>query len=179
MSWPGNVNFPSTNYSSIRQEDIKNFMNSLRDCMVQLPVSRCLRCCTKKPQLLGESLDRGVWGNLAVAVMVRSLLLSLFLLGTTVLHTAAIAVGNLKTEYLTNPLGIDKGSPRFQWELLTDNENEPIPRGLSQVNYRIRVGTDAADGSVWDSGVVTSASSFLVKYAGPPLKSATVYVVLK
>ena len=114
-----------------------------------------------------------------MAVMVRSHLLSLLLLGAAVVHTTtgAIVLGNLKTEYLTNPLGLDKVAPRFQWELLMDDENEAMPRGLAQVSYRIRVGTGAADGSVWDSGVVSSTSNFQVKYAGPPLKSATVYVV--
>ena len=55
--------------------------------------------------------------------------------------------------YLTNPLGLDKAAPRFQWEIV-DNA-----RGVLQLSYRISVGTDAADGSVWDSGVVSSAQT--------------------
>jgi hypothetical protein len=56
--------------------------------------------------------------------------------------------------YLTNPLGLDKSAPRFQW-VITDST-----RGVLQASYRISVGTDAADGSVWDSGVVTSAQTY-------------------
>lgn len=85
---------------------------------------------------------------------------------------AIVGVGSLQTEYLENPLGLDRLSPRFQWGLTSD---APEPRGLVQTNYRVLIGTDSADGSVWDSGVVTSNQTYQIKYGGGPLKSATVY----
>lgn len=82
---------------------------------------------------------------------------------------AAVSVGNLKTEYLENPLGIDRAAPRFQWDLIGSE------RGLLQTSYRIKVGRTGADGSVWDSQAVPSARVYQVRYGGPPLTSGTVY----
>jgi alpha-L-rhamnosidase len=90
---------------------------------------------------------------------------------------ASVAVTNLKTEYLTNPLGLDRLHPRFQWDLV----GEATTRGLVQKSYHIKVGTVAADGSVWDSGVVASNKTYQIEYTttgykpGRPLASATVY----
>ena len=84
-----------------------------------------------------------------------------------------LQVANLRTEYLANPLGLDKAAPRFTWEL---HAEDTTVRGLAQASYRLKVGANgAADGSVWDSSVVRSARSFQVKYAGPALASGTVY----
>ena len=90
---------------------------------------------------------------------------------------ASVAVTNLKTEYLTNPLGLDRLQPRFQWDLV----GEATTRGLVQKSYQIKIGTAAADGSVWDSGVVASNKTYQIEYPttghkpGRPLASATVY----
>ena len=60
---------------------------------------------------------------------------------------SSFAVGNMTTNYLVNPLGLDKAKPRFSYEVVAEDE---ATRGLSQVDYRILVGsTGAADGSVW------------------------------
>ena len=83
------------------------------------------------------------------------------------------AVGNMTTNYLVNPLGLDKAKPRFSYEVVAEDE---ATRGLSQVDYRILIGnTGAADGSVWDSGIVASNASIQLRYGGPALKSGTMY----
>eukprot|EP00729_Bicosta_minor_P022849 gene22849-21066_t len=79
----------------------------------------------------------------------------------------------MTTNYLVNPLGLDKAKPRFSYEVVAEDETT---RGLSQVDYRILIGnTGAADGSVWDSGIVASNASIQLRYGGPSLKSGTMY----
>ena len=86
---------------------------------------------------------------------------------------SSFAVGNMTTNYLVNPLGLDKAKPRFSYEVVAEDETT---RGLSQVDYRILIGnTGAADGSVWDSGIVASNASIQLRYGGPSLKSGTMY----
>lgn len=68
---------------------------------------------------------------------------------------------NLKTEYLTNPIGIDIVRPRFSWTFTS---------GLKQTAYRIVARDDR--GSVrWDSGKVASSQMHLVEWGGKPLTS--------
>jgi alpha-L-rhamnosidase len=93
---------------------------------------------------------------------------------------ALVSVASLRTEYLTNPLGLDKAAPRFQWELrlpaAAAAAAAAVPRAATQQSYRMRVGASGtADGSVWDSGVVASNRSYQIKYAGAPLQSGAVY----
>ena len=47
--------------------------------------------------------------------------------------SATVATGNLRCEYLVNPLGIDAGSPRLSWVLSSRQ------RGESQTAYQILV----------------------------------------
>src|SRR5207249_10798724 len=77
---------------------------------------------------------------------------------------------NLRSEYLSNPLGMDVAQPRFSWVL------EHSERGQSQSAYRMLVATrrDALDqdkGDQWDSGQVRSDQSTQVVYDGKPLES--------
>eukprot|EP01045_Picozoa_sp_COSAG04_P036369 COSAG04_NODE_8817_length_927_cov_2.205314_1_plen_128_part_10 len=110
---------------------------------------------------------RGVGGRAALKMRALALLAPLLLQ-----QTLAVTIENLRTEYLENPLGLDKPAPRFAWELQAGAGQ----RGVAQQSYRILVGDKgAADGSVWDSKVVASNASFQVKYAGPPLKSGAIY----
>ena len=79
---------------------------------------------------------------------------------------------DLQCEYLTNPLGIDNGIPRFSWKL---KDPEPI-RGQKQRSYQILVASSAElldqnKGDLWDSGQVNSNQSALVAYAGNTLVS--------
>jgi alpha-L-rhamnosidase len=77
---------------------------------------------------------------------------------------------HLRCEYLTDPLGIDRTSPRLSWEMVDSR------RGAMQTAYQILVADApellAADrGNLWDSGQVRSDQSVHVSYAGLPLKS--------
>jgi alpha-L-rhamnosidase len=86
-------------------------------------------------------------------------LLSAFCAGTTL----AMAVENLRCEYLANPNGIDVLRPRLSWLLDSDR------RGEKQTAYQVFVTT--TQGELWDSGKVASDQSIQVEYAGKPLSS--------
>jgi alpha-L-rhamnosidase len=78
----------------------------------------------------------------------------------------ALTVGDLKCEYLTNPLGLDETAPRFSWSL------ESGERGAKQDTYRIRVSsTPAGIPDLWDSGTVESSETTNIIYGGKPLES--------
>lgn len=95
-----------------------------------------------------------------------------------------LKIYDLKTEYRTNPVGIDAKAPRFSWKMKSDRTN------VIQTSYRIRVyeatdtGTVQAEGTaaekastekgvlLWDSGIVKSAQSQRIRYEGSALKSA-------
>lgn len=79
-------------------------------------------------------------------------------------------VKNLRTEYLKNPIGIDKLSPRFSWEM------ESNERSTTQSAYEITVST-SKDGSnpVWNSGKIESDKSVNVEYDGDTLTPSTRY----
>jgi alpha-L-rhamnosidase len=79
---------------------------------------------------------------------------------------AAVSVSDLRVEYLRAPLGIGTRAPRFSWILQVDEAH-------AQDAYEIEV--TAGDQVVWASGVVESAESSLVEYAGQPLSSDTAY----
>ncbi len=84
--------------------------------------------------------------------------------------SAAVAVKNLRCEYLVNPLGIDAISPRFSWVLFSNQ------RGEKQTAYQILVASsvkliNADAGDIWDSGKVDSDDSSQIAYAGKPLMS--------
>ncbi len=79
-------------------------------------------------------------------------------------------VGHLRCEYLVDPLGIDATEPRFSWVLSSDR------RDRQQSAYRILVASDEAilgrdEGDLWDSGIVRSADTAHVVYAGEPLSA--------
>lgn len=74
-----------------------------------------------------------------------------------------LRIYNLRTEYLTNPVGVDATHPRFSWKL------ESNKRGVFQTSYRIQA---KADGKlIWDSGVVESEENLRIRYAGKRLES--------
>ncbi|HET6567627.1 MAG TPA: hypothetical protein VFG50_06660, partial [Rhodothermales bacterium] len=88
---------------------------------------------------------------------------------------SSVTLANLRTEYKTNPLGIDARLPRFSWELRSSE------RGVVQSAYEIRV-KDETPGSkdrgqtVWNTGKVASDASIQVAYAGQNLESGHRYV---
>ena len=76
----------------------------------------------------------------------------------------------LRCEYLANPLGIDVREPRLSWAL------ESEQNGHTQTAYRILAASSeqllaAGQGDLWDSGVVSSAETLHVPYAGTKLAS--------
>lgn len=78
-----------------------------------------------------------------------------------------LALKNLKCEYRYNPVGIDVKNPCFCWILDSDRRN------VLQKAYRIQVSEekDFSGELAWDSGIVHTAQSIHVKYAGRELKS--------
>jgi alpha-L-rhamnosidase len=87
-----------------------------------------------------------------------------------------IVVENLRTEYLSNPIGLGETQPRLSWKLKVASGFE-AERGLAQSEYQIFVASSkekaaAGDGDLWDSGKVASAQTLFVEYGGKPLASS-------
>lgn len=86
--------------------------------------------------------------------------------------TADSRIYDLKTEYFTNPLGIDDAQPRLSWKI---NSSQ---RSVVQTAFQIQV-SESPDFKVadllWDSEKVNSDQSVHVKYQGPELKSGKRY----
>lgn len=79
-------------------------------------------------------------------------------------------VSQLLTNNLTDPLGVNGETPRLSWQLNASR------RGVSQQRYEVHVASSAAgvgDPDVWNSGIVPSARSVDVPYAGPALARRT------
>jgi alpha-L-rhamnosidase len=88
--------------------------------------------------------------------------------------TDQVFITALRTEYETNPLGIDARQPRLSWQL------QSTQRGVMQSAYQIRVADSEHDlqrgtNLVWDSGKVDSPESIQRGYGGPTLKSRQRY----
>ncbi len=78
-----------------------------------------------------------------------------------------LRVIDLKTEGLTDLIGIDEKNPQLCWKLISDNQN------VVQETYRVVV--QLSGHIVWDSGTVASSQSVFVAYAGEALKPFAVY----
>ncbi len=92
---------------------------------------------------------------------------------STLAPAASLRPVDLRTEYRTNPLGIDETAPRLSWLLASAN---PAARNLRQTGYRIVVASSASlaragKGDLWDSGKVASGQSIHIVYEGKPLAS--------
>ena len=72
---------------------------------------------------------------------------------------------NLRTEYLTNPIGLGTKTPRLFWKLDVGAEGD----GTGQSAYQIVAVRDGKE--VWNTGKVASSRMTHVPYAGEPLKS--------
>lgn len=77
-----------------------------------------------------------------------------------------LTAGDLRCEYLTDPLGVDTPAPRFSWRLC---DAAPV-RGRRQSAYQVIVERDGV--RLWDSGHIASGQSVNIVYAGIPLESA-------
>jgi alpha-L-rhamnosidase len=99
--------------------------------------------------------------------MNRRFLITLFFWNALWLATAQnppYTLYDLKTEHLTDPIGLDAKSPRFTWKI---NDSR---QGASQKAYQITVGTDPdkvakGNGSVWNSGKINDQHQ-ITTYAG-------------
>lgn len=85
---------------------------------------------------------------------------------------STMQVVDLQCEYLSEPIGIDVRTPRFNWKLL-DLKNT---RGQQQTAYHVLVASNKSllnrnVGDLWDSGVVSSEQSTLINYEGKDLSS--------
>jgi len=80
---------------------------------------------------------------------------------------AQVAVTNLLTENLSNPIAIDLSSPRFSWQLVSNKRN------VLQTAYECKVMNGKK--VVWSSGKIMSSQSVMVPYGGIALVSGKQY----
>ncbi|CAI6051607.1 alpha-L-rhamnosidase [Cohnella sp. JJ-181] len=81
---------------------------------------------------------------------------------------------NLRCEYRTAPLGVDKPRPKLSWE------TESAGTNMIQGAYRIVVASrpsllDDDEGDLWDSGRIESNEQSAVRYGGSELKPRSQY----
>ncbi len=81
---------------------------------------------------------------------------------------AETSLNNLTVEYAKSPLGIDTQTPRFGWQMTSDEQN------VMQTAYQIKV-FDAQNQLLWDSGKVKSAAALGIALQGKPLLSSQQY----
>ncbi len=87
--------------------------------------------------------------------------------------SSPVTVTNLRSEYRSNPLGLDERHPRLGWIL------QSTKRDQAQSAYQVLVASTEATlardrGDLWDSGKVVSGQSVHVVYGGRPLMSRAV-----
>ncbi|MCL2163174.1 MAG: family 78 glycoside hydrolase catalytic domain [Oscillospiraceae bacterium] len=84
---------------------------------------------------------------------------------------ASLEVFAQKTEYMENPIGIDKEKPLFSWKIDKDNA-----RGVMQQSYQVLVASDATFATlVWDSGKIVSDQCNAIEYNGSKLAAGKQY----
>lgn len=82
----------------------------------------------------------------------------------------ALDVTNLRTEDYRNPVGLDKGSVHFSWQLQSEQ------RSVMQTSYSLQIATDAIFADVvWESGTVNSDQSVDVEAQGFSPEAETRY----
>ncbi len=85
---------------------------------------------------------------------------------------AAATPINLRTDHLTNPIGIDSPKPTFAWQ------SDATTPNWTQSAYQVRIATTEANlakPDIWDSNRIPSSDSIDILYNGPALKSQTRY----
>ncbi len=93
------------------------------------------------------------------------------------LLSSLAAPSHLQCESQHGPLAIQTLQPRFSWLLAPV---KPGARSIAQSSYRILVASSPTQlaqnrADVWDSGMVRSAQTFQISYAGKPLESRKTY----
>ena len=95
------------------------------------------------------------------------LVAALCILLSTLGASGQVTLQHLTTENLVNPIGIDVATPRFSWQLVSNQRN------TSQTAWELKV--LSGKNIVWNSGKVASSQSVQVAYAGKALQPATRY----
>ncbi|HMD70312.1 MAG TPA: family 78 glycoside hydrolase catalytic domain [Bryobacteraceae bacterium] len=90
---------------------------------------------------------------------------------------AALVPTGLRTESQTDPLAVESAHPRLSWLL---DPARPGDSAKSQSAYRILVASSSLalarnHGDLWDTGVIHSAATIQIPYAGKPLVSGAEY----
>jgi len=100
-------------------------------------------------------------------------IISVFLFSTVAFYSVAqVKVQNLRTENLTNPVGLDEVKPHLSWQLVSDKRN------IRQTAYEIHISENInslSKAETWNSGKVASDQSIHIVYNGQPLKSKQRY----
>jgi alpha-L-rhamnosidase len=104
----------------------------------------------------------------------KIILLLLFFCTTTIVFAAELKLKDLKTNYKTNPIGLDVSLVRFGWKL------ESAVAETMQKSYEIRISTNENDilkgnNLIWATGKIESDQSVNVTYTGPAFKAKTRY----
>ncbi len=99
------------------------------------------------------------------------LILAIFMAGC---QGTAVRVDSLKVEMQENPQGVSTSTPRFSWQITS---NQP---DLQQESYHIQVAGSEQDlekgnNLLWDSGIVADDESILIPYTGETLSPREVY----
>ena len=103
--------------------------------------------------------------------MYSKILLTIFFSFYLASINATIVSTQLKTEGMSNPLGIDVEKPRLSWKTLASTET-----GVRQKAYQILVASCAEklkenEADVWNSGKVSSDNQLFIPFGGGELKS--------
>ena len=102
-------------------------------------------------------------------------LFSIFFLTITMFVSATISVNSLKTEGMTNPLGIDVLQPRFSWKTEVTTETNVLQKA-----YQILVASSVEklsnnDADIWNSGKKSSDEQLWIPFAGKALETNKTY----
>lgn len=92
---------------------------------------------------------------------------ALFLVLLTFKMYAQVKIRNLRTENLSNPLGLDIKQPRLSWQLISEKRN------VMQTAYELHVSEELSTlskSAVWNSGKIGTDQSIHVIYNGASLK---------
>lgn len=90
---------------------------------------------------------------------------------TTRKNAAAVAVTDMRTERMVNPMSLDTPTPRIGWRIVSDKND------VMQTSYRIIVASTPEkaqnlEGDLWDESASSDRSQWIV-YAGKELRSNT------
>ncbi|MDX2197134.1 MAG: family 78 glycoside hydrolase catalytic domain [Cytophagales bacterium] len=105
----------------------------------------------------------------------KKYILALIISVTYFCSLAQPSTSSLKCEYLDNPEGIDRTTPRLSW-LMTSGSRNVMQTAYQIVAVSTLENINASKYDLWDSGKINASQSLNIAYAGKPLTSeATVY----